>query len=70
MGLFNSKGSGTPAAKEVENVDPKSQDVASDEEKDPGAKVDVKNQTIDPAVERRVIRKLDRNVVPLVFALC
>jgi hypothetical protein len=25
---------------------------------------------IDPAVEKRLIRKLDRNVVPLVMALC
>jgi hypothetical protein len=27
-------------------------------------------QSIDPIMEKRVVRKLDRNIIPLVMALC
>lgn len=28
------------------------------------------SQSIDPVMERRVVRKMDRNIIPLVMALC
>lgn len=64
MGLFNDKFS--PTGTQSSLPPGKGQGEAND-------KVDHVSQdhlTIDPEVQKRVVRKLDTHVVPLVMALC
>lgn len=71
MGLFKSSKDSTPQnIEEVEEASEKSPDAISHEEKDTGTEAITRNQIVDPGVEKRLISKLDWNVVPLVFALC
>lgn len=76
MGIFGGKAASTgPTAIDLANMDP-----ARDAEKHLEGASNVENPNtladhgdghiVDPAMERRVIRKMDLRLVPLVSALC
>lgn len=72
MGLFKSRTAGRATEPQAPTA------VAQDGEIEKGKEVwhseDGRTNSltdhIDPAIEKRVVRKLDRNIVPLVMALC
>jgi hypothetical protein len=51
-------------------AEPEKQDLAQMENANPQAPQGYRYYRIDPVIEKRTVRKLDLNVMPLVMGLC